>query len=68
MAETKASGWRIFTFSVMVLFGALAAGAVITAVVLLFTGTLVAGLIGLVIAAVLAFMSTSVGRSLREMA
>ena len=68
MAETKTSGWRIFTFSVMVLFGVIAAGALVTAVILLANGAPFAALVAIVIAAALAFMSTSVGRSLRETA
>lgn len=55
-----------FMFVVTVLFAVLAIAAVILGIGFLASGSPVGGIIGLVVAAVLAIMSTSVARSLRE--
>jgi len=66
MSEQKTSGTRTFMFVVYVLFGVLAAVVAFLGVAMLISGMPGAGLIALVIAAVLTFMSVSVKKSLRE--
>ena len=55
-------------FGVTVLFGLLAIAATVVGIVFLAQGAVIAGVIGLVIAAVLAIMAMSVSKSLRETA
>lgn len=68
MGSETATGWRVFMFVVYVLFGVLAAITAMAGIVMLMAGMPGGGVIALVIAAVLTFMSISVKKSLSEVA
>lgn len=55
-------------FGVYVLFGAIAALAALAGIGLMIAGMIAPGLIAIVVAAVLGFMSVSIGKSYRETA
>lgn len=67
MTDRTSSRWRLFVGAVYALIGAAAAITAIVGIVLLISGNAGAGIIWLIIAAVLAVMAWSTGRSFRAL-